>query len=260
VIRGKLDDLDELQIRRLDGRRDVGRRHPHIRPRTARLPQDGRFLTGATMPIDNDKTSARLEDCCDAACQPWLIGHTMERISDQDEFDRAADQLSDRIGVPFDKPAIGRPGCRKLALRNAQQVRGKVDSDDVAARKGKRCRKQAIAATEVNNLHARSKAHGGENLVWVRPKGLPPIRVWHCCRREKSRQTGVVADTLHEKEIGFWPGGSSLMSIKPSSQIDQDEPGREESIRRIARPARTEQNLHENPQALRKLLTVLRIL
>jgi len=38
VIRGKLNDIDERETGRLNGRSHVGRLHPHIRPRAARLP------------------------------------------------------------------------------------------------------------------------------------------------------------------------------------------------------------------------------
>ena len=73
VVRRKFDSSVRRETGGFNDHRDIAGFHPHLCPRSARLPEDQRFLTRTTMPIDDPELPFRFEDCNDGSRQAQLI-------------------------------------------------------------------------------------------------------------------------------------------------------------------------------------------
>jgi hypothetical protein len=186
MVRGKFDSSVQQETGGFDNHRNIAGFYSHFRPWSARLPENHRFLTRATMPIDDPELPFRFEDCRNASRQAQLVRDAVEGVCEKDVIDRLRHDRIESHGVRQDKTAVGRTSRSNKRPRAIQHGRVDVDGVDAIHDAGERGREQPISATQINHDHAGPHAHFDKNRHGIRPQRLPPIGIRHCCCREKA--------------------------------------------------------------------------
>jgi hypothetical protein len=136
------------------------------------------------MPVHDDETSARFQDCGDGSGEPGLIGDAVKGVCEKHVIDRFRHDRLDVHRVRQDKLAI-RPAGNECSGA-IEHVGVDVDCIDPACDAAERSREQAVAAAKIDGDHAGLNAHLVENVERVWPQCLPPIGIRHRGRRKEA--------------------------------------------------------------------------
>ncbi len=192
MIRRKFNSTAHQQTSRFDDCRQILRFHSHLGFWSARLPENHRFPSRTAMPIHDPKLPLRIELRYDGSRQAQLVWNAVESIGEENVVDRFGHDLIERHGIGHDEFTTRDARGSSPYSRPVQHDRVDVDGIDATRGSGERGREQSVAATEVNDDHARPQNHFGENFRGIRPQHLPPVGIGHRgCRKKAVRHAAA---------------------------------------------------------------------